>query len=119
MSRRRLPAACFAEGLQKRRVHELGITGHFEQVVETVEQLGRARIVMIRPDSRSAYTNARPSIRQLPFQSIRQTHFGAVDQNSALPPSGFRLRLHCDDRPLPEGVSLPIRVFLSKAGPSW
>ena len=29
-----------AEGLQKRRVHDLGITGHFEQVVQTLKQLG-------------------------------------------------------------------------------
>jgi len=29
-----------AEGLQKRWVHELGITSHLEQVVQTLEQLG-------------------------------------------------------------------------------
>jgi glycosyltransferase involved in cell wall biosynthesis len=32
-----------AKGLQKRRVHELWITGHFEQVVQTLEQLGRGQ----------------------------------------------------------------------------
>ena len=32
-----------AERLQKRRVHELGITGHLEQVVQTLEQLGRGQ----------------------------------------------------------------------------
>ena len=32
-----------AEGLQKRRVHELGITGDFEQVVQALEQLGRGQ----------------------------------------------------------------------------
>jgi hypothetical protein len=32
-----------AEGLQKRRVHEFWITGHLEQVVQTLEQLGRGQ----------------------------------------------------------------------------
>jgi hypothetical protein len=32
-----------AEGLQKRRVNELGSTGHLEQIVQTLEQLGRGQ----------------------------------------------------------------------------
>jgi hypothetical protein len=33
----------FAKRLQKRRVHQFGITSRFKQVVETVEQFGRGQ----------------------------------------------------------------------------